>query len=295
MTGPTSPAIRDAQNKDSALRLLQAQRRLYADAKTLQHTRLGVVLVGAVIGVAVGLSWPAVRTALSVASTVSLLILSLLGGSREKRRTREAAAVQDEFDTTVLRLPWNDLLAERPTPTLIADAVRRSQPTADLPDWYPDTETTVRPLDVLICQRSNLGWGVTLHRAWAAAVLGVAVAVLVLVGVAVTALSAPLIAFAPLLPALRELGEIIKNNWDSAASKHTGERNVVTLWRTALTNRDAVTDNDLRRVQDRILTFRQTNASVPDWFHIKRRNANEETMRGAANAQVAEAREHGLA
>ena len=193
-----------------------------------------------------------------------LLLYSVVGNDREKRKVKEAASVQEEFDCAVFPLPWNDLCLERPTPRLVADAVTRADDDmSELRDWYPNTGDLQRPLDVLLCQRSNFGWGASVHRQWAAALVAGLVSLLA-GSLGAVLLSLPAIALVPLLAPLRELADMIAKNRDSAASKHAADKAVMSLWRGELDLPDSVTNTDLRSVQDRLAHIRQTNAHVPD-------------------------------
>lgn len=293
----THPPIPVAQNTDRALRLLAAQRRLYSDAKVIHGTRLVAVGGGAALAVAAALVLPQGRSTLGLLTGSALLLLGVLGGAREKRRSREAAAVQEEFDTHVFGLPWNDMLVEHPSPTLIAEAARRYRGPS-VRDWYPDTAEVVRPLDVLICQRSNLGWGSSMHRSWAAILCGVLVALVVLAMALGSLVGLPFgqtlaVIIAPLLAPLREIAEMIRANWENAQTKSRVEGKILDLWRRGLADPAAVTEADCCRVQDRISFLRQSNASVPDWLNRVRHAAQEATMRLSADHMIEEARRHG--
>lgn len=183
MAAPTSPAIFVAQNTQDARRRVSAQARLYSEAKRLWVLRVAAVCVLAVATGAAALAAPsAARTAIGVGGGFVLLVLSFVGGGVEKRKRHLAAAVQEEFDTGVFRLPWNDM-ESRPPPTAIAQAAARYDGGRDK-DWYPDTKSTHRPFDVLICQSSNLGWGATTHRTWAWLLTGAAAALVAAVAAA---------------------------------------------------------------------------------------------------------------
>ena len=168
----------------------------------------------ALLTITTALALPDARPVVGSIGGALTFLFSVLGSDREKRRRKEAAFVQEEFDTYVFDLPWNDFAADRPSPTLIAEAAARYTD-GRTHDWYPDTDPVVRPLDVLICQRSNLGWGSSIHRFYAAVLSGVLV-LLAVAGVVIAlviglsfahALIALLI---PLLGPARELIELIR-------------------------------------------------------------------------------------
>jgi hypothetical protein len=285
-----------AQNTARARRLVAAQARLYSDAKAVHGWRLSFLVVAAVVTCVCALALPDARSYIGAVSGVALLMIAVLVGELEKRRRLQAAAIQEEFDTTVFQLPWNRLLAERPSNIVIARAAARYKGGRE-GDWYPDTEDTERPLDVLICQSSNLGWGSAMHRLWAA-ILGAALALLVL-GVALVAWVLRLAAvdwlFAlvvPVVAVVKEAVELMKANLENARAKESLERKIVELWQAALLGLDVPVEA-CRGVQDRILHLRQTNSHVPDWLDRVRRAKNESGMRLGARLMVDEARSAG--
>jgi hypothetical protein len=299
VANPTNPAIRDAQNTERSLRLLGAQRRLYSDAKTIHNARIGFILLGSALSIAAGFLLPDARVLVGLSTSLTLILLSAWGGGREGRRVREAASVQEEFDTQLFQLTWNEMLVDRPTPTLIAEASQRYRGPS-VRDWYADTQSVVRPLDVLICQRSNVGWGSSLHRLWAAILsttiilcIPVIVALSWVIGMPLTETLAAIVA--PLLAPAREALEMIRANRDAAQNKSALESKILVTWRKGLEGPSKVTPKDCRLIQDRILTTRQTNASVPDWLDRIRHKSQEGTMRLSAEHMIEESRTAGVA
>lgn len=294
-TPPTPIAV--AQNTEYAQRLLAAQSRLYTDAKRVHDIRILIVILLATITVIAALAVPDVRTVIGTAGGAITFLWSVLVGGREKRRRQQAAFVQEEFDTYVFNMPWNGMASAHPSPTLIAAAAARYRGNRTM-DWYPNTEPVIRPLDVLICQRSNLGWGSSVHRLYAAILTG-ALAILVVSGIAValianlSAVDALTSLLVPLLGPSHELIEMIRNNRESAETKANTETKVHGLWQQSLQSDNAVTMGDCRSVQDEILKIRQTNAHVPDWLDNLRRAKNEGLMQQSAAHLVHQAVEHG--
>jgi hypothetical protein len=278
-------SIAVAQNKPDMLRLLLAQRKLYSDAKAMQNTRLVIVFAGAAASSIIALLAPTAVAVVSLLVGVGLILYSAFGAAREKTKAKQAATVQELFDCGVLNLAWNEICAARPTPQVVADAVTRSSgDTTNLRNWYPDTGSAPRPFDVLICQRSNLSWGTSMHRVWAAVLTAATVVIAsLIIGVYVWR-GLPFITLVPLLGPLGEAVSLIRAHRENAATKQSLEECVMGLWRRALRDPHDVGEVDLRRVQDLILGLRQTNANVPDWFHNRRRPANEASMQEAADA-----------
>lgn len=297
MTDSIPITISVAQNTEYAQHMLAAQSRLYTDAKHLHDNRVVTVIALATVTVIVALAFPEARAAVGAIGGAITFLWSILASEREKRRRKQAAHVQEKFDTYVFDIPWNPMAADHPSPILIAEAASRYRGNRTQ-DWYPDTAPVVRPLDILICQRSNLGWGSSVHRFYAAILTGFLV-VLLLAGASVAVISnlsatdALTAIVVPLLGPARELIEMIRNNRDSADTKSKAEAKVHGLWERALQGGGQVTIEDCRAVQDQILWIRQTNAHVPDWLDNIRRRRNETVMQQSAAQLIEEAQRHG--
>jgi hypothetical protein len=297
MTDSVPIPISVAQNTERAQRVLAAQSRLYTDAKHLHDTRVLTVIALATVTIIVALACPEARTAVGASGGAITFLWSILASGREKRCRKQAAYVQEEFDTYVFDMPWNAMAADHPSPPLIAEAASRYRGNR-IQDWYPDTDPVDRPLDILICQRSNLGWGASVHRFYAAILTGFLV-VLVLASASValignlSATDALTAIVVPLLGPARELIEMIRNNRDSADTKTKTEAKVHGLWERALRPGGQTTVEDCRAVQDQILWIRQTNAHVPDWLDNHRRSRNETLMQQSAAQLIEEAERHG--
>lgn len=293
---PVTP-IAAAQNTSHAQRLLAAQSRLYTDAKRIHDTRVTTVIVLAIVTVVIALAIPSARIVIGTIGGAITFLWSVLGGGRERRCGKEAAFIQEEFDTHVFAMPWNSMAAEHPSPTVIAAAAARYRGNRTR-DWYPNTEPVVRPFDVLICQRSNLGWGTSVHRLYAAFLTGTLL-VLVVAGLAVmliadlSAVDALTALLVPLLGPARELIEMTRNNRDSADAKAKADNKVRDLWHRGLQG-EHITIEACRAVQDQILVIRLTNAHVPDWLDALQRRRNETLMQQSATHLVEEAVRYGM-
>ncbi|WP_030154527.1 S-4TM family putative pore-forming effector [Glycomyces sp. NRRL B-16210] len=284
--------IASQQNSEYSQRLLAAQARRYADAKRIQEVRVATVLLIAFVSMTSALSFPELRPAVGGAGGALALAWSVTSSRREKRCIHEAVMMQEEFDTHVFGLPWNGILADHPTPTAIAAAAARYRGNRTK-DWYPDMRNVPRPMDVLICQRTNLGWSTSTHR-WYAVWTGIALVALIAVGMAIAfgaRLSLPdmLIAVAiPFLGPINELVEIIRANRESVTLKVGADAKASESWQRGLSNTADVTLADCRSLQDLILSIRQKNAHIPDWFDNLHRDHSQRTMQASADHMITE-------
>ena len=166
----TEPPISSAQNTDEAQRLLAAQAVLHSRSKRARNVRIAaIVSLSILVGVAASLSNEAAAP-VGVIGGVIVLALSLTAGHRQRATGDLAVAIQEKFDTLVFQIPWNPLCVRHlPTAHEVASAGDAYEGTRTRV-WYPDTADTPRPLDIVICQQSKLGWGPSVNRRWALAV-----------------------------------------------------------------------------------------------------------------------------
>ena len=295
----TEPPITEQQNTEAFLRLLAAQRRLYADVKASHNRRLLALAVIAAVTIVVGVVAPSARNYIGGIVAIGLGLWAVLGEVVEKRKNGTAASIQEEFDTGLFRLDRHPYLTTRPSDWDITEATKRGA-REGLPDWYQPRSLSdlVRPLDVLVCQRANLDYGVSLHRGYArflALALGIALVLTVTIGIAFqyTLLNWLLALAAPLAATVAALAKEALLHRESATNKATLQAAVAAMWRKALDDPASVTDADCRAAQDRILQLRQTNARVPDWFYNRKWDENEATMLANSSHLVDEARARG--
>src|SRR5271165_2642933 len=156
------------QNAPENIRVLAAQRSLYSRAKTLAAVQVFVAGVTPVVGaIAVALKPHADVWAAFIGIIVAYFDTAWLDPRQSKLRNL-AANVQEDFDCSVLQLPWNDALAgRRPSPEDIHGAADGHTPSsaAPLEDWYPQAVAAL-PLyqGRLICQRTNCWWDSKLRQ-----------------------------------------------------------------------------------------------------------------------------------
>jgi hypothetical protein len=293
----TSPSIEAAQNRPEARRRLAAQARLYSDVKRARAIRFAAaVIVG---GVVAGLALSHHNSPIGAGLGIAALFGNGLLMYRERRRAELAAAIQEDFDCTVFQLPWNDIVTRRhPTGQQIASAAERYTG-GRTHDWYPETAGLQRPLDILVCQQSNMGWGAPVHRAWAWVLVGSGAALAVVLaavwsGASLDAKDGLNDLVAPFLATFSELFQNTRENFESARSKEDCHEQLLSDWDAALAGA-RLTDQRCRGFQDAIAHVRQQNAQVPDWFDRRLRTRNERAMRTTAADMISRAKRAGLA
>lgn len=294
----TIPAISDAQNTQQRQRLIAAQARLYSDVKRDSALRFVVLTL-----IAASLSWVSISqastTAIGTVGGLTVLVIQALVTWRERRKVSLASAIQEQFDTEVYQLPWNEVaVRHRPSGQDISRAALRYKGDRTR-DWYPDTGRVVRPLDILICQQSNVGWGIPVHRIWSWTLVGATAAGVLVLGLVWQAASlSPSrgldAVVVPFLPVLWEVFEHVRTNLASARDKDEVQQLMLADWNVATAGGPLPTVERCRLFQDQIVGIRRTNAHVPDRFDRILRARNERAMRTTSLDMVEAANRAGL-
>lgn len=155
--------VRERQNSEDALRLLRARLRIHTGVKRAQRYYFIFVFFLPIVSI-VTASTPCLSGGTKWVSLVALLVgaSDALWIDRWRRgRIKLSARLQEQFDTTVLDLPWNAFVAGQ---RVDAEEIERygSKPLKParelgLRNWYPQS---VDPLPMssarLVCQRTNL-------------------------------------------------------------------------------------------------------------------------------------------
>ncbi|OZB84326.1 MAG: hypothetical protein B7X32_07540 [Microbacterium sp. 13-71-7] len=219
----------------------------------------------------------------------------------QKKSTEEAAAVQEQFDFYVYKMP-----AGTPRPKLpsLEDISLVAGPDSDLADvaarekmlgWYVVADDDPGEVAVAIAQRSNAAYSYRLLRLtgiiwsvvsvlWAAALTTICVVtgltlVTFLLGVAL-----------PLLPAFLDVTEYIVGIIRSAKDREALYREIESR---VGNGDDPITGENLRVWQESLFELRRDTPTVPDFIYKLQRRKNEAAMSSAAAQLSKRARTEG--
>ncbi|QEO24845.1 S-4TM family putative pore-forming effector [Xanthomonas translucens] len=151
------------QNMDDMIRLLRARARIYDRVKVAQRLYFAFTLflpAAAVIVVRFS-EFEFLRSWISLIALVVGLSDTIVFDRWRKEQVQIAAKLQEQFDTAVLKLPWNSFVAGE---GVDAEVINRfgskifaSERELELRNWYPKS---VEPLPLssarFVCQRTNL-------------------------------------------------------------------------------------------------------------------------------------------
>jgi hypothetical protein len=218
--------------------------------------------------------------------------LSVLVLAPAARRWRsESCTLQEQFDTYVFEMPWNQTLGGKVGAERIHELSRRFSRDDEVIGWYPETPATW-PLDVLTCQRSNVSYDIRLRGRWrwvAMAFLAGWIVAGFCVGAAtsMTVWALLVIWFCPSCAAIIHGYEIIYSQ-NRALRDRTSilpaiDRAIESLKQEGPTGDSRPPYEILcRNFQDAIFDARNHSNRVPTWFYRLFRNTNETIMRTTA-------------
>lgn len=211
------------------------------------------------------------------------------------RAHRDAVVLQEQYDISVLLLPWNSAIASQPIALVdVEDLARRFRGDAGaLSPWYVDGGEASPSVRTLLCQLENAAWGRRDHRRFAvliAIVLVLSMAATVVVGLIheVSLASYVSMLAVPALPWLLDLADLAALHWQASARRGEIEKEVTDLWESLPSGAGVIVSTEsLRRIQDRIFTVRRSSGRVPSWFYRLYRNRNHEAFQAAAQRMLA--------
>jgi hypothetical protein len=238
--------IPQRQNDAANLKLLRAQRQMYAQAKLLLILQVVVTVILPVSAAIAVIFVPSIKALTAACGFVAVLLDAIVLDRLQKNTKKVAAKIQEMFDCNVLRLEWDDFsVGARPEPETMHDAIAASEKTskADLKNWYPVVVGDVEEhLARIVCQRTNLVYDAELRRRFGnwTLILGIAIsAILFVVGVA---LQLPmdrlmLTVVVPIVPVLVWGIREYYRQKDAADASDRLRQQVRTLWDKAVTSR----------------------------------------------------------
>ncbi|NDO83738.1 hypothetical protein CJP72_24235 [Citrobacter sp. NCU1] len=158
------------QNQPEMINLQAAQRELYSVVKKyLTYSFMLAVFVPTmasaiylVLNFFPGYTFPWLKISLTVYGFIMLFINNLLLNHISSIK-KIAARIQEEFDTCLFAMEWNDVVAgKRPRPNEWvepSDRHLKKNGSSNLTNWYLNYSIALpSPVMTLLCQSKNLGW-----------------------------------------------------------------------------------------------------------------------------------------
>lgn len=290
--------INNRQNQNFPIDCIAAFRQKYSEIKRLSliQTILSV-WVPIILGLsAIGLNNSSITSVIGLnvldisiyASfiCVAITLIDLLFFTKLIESGKELATkIQERFDTYVLCLPWNTILAgSKPSNEDISRLKKafyqyKSNKKEHLINWYnPKVSMVEHNKGVLLCQRMNLYWDKELRKAANKRII-LALSCWILL-ICVLALvqdmsfnTLLLTVFLPLLPILSYSIKLITDNNRSIETITRLKDILESVWNDS--HIDIVTTESLREIQNEIYQHRKTNRPISNKFYWKRKGEFE--------------------
>lgn len=278
--------ISENQNKPENINLLRAQRRYYSRAKLYQGCLYAASLILAVGSTFVPPDNTKLQAYMPLLALLFLLVDLLIVSPYIKDCKERAAKCQELFDTKVLSLPHNTLIAGSPIELDLVYAItadeRPRKGEDKLSDWYVGD---FRELPItaarIVCQRMNVSYDKSVRKTYMVTLIVVLVvlAVALLIFGICRELTLNELVFtwaAPLIPLVTLVVREAKSHWDVMAPLKALDAEISSLLREA---QRSPADEGLtarsRQVQDAIYQRRETNPLVSDRWYEYVRNKQE--------------------
>jgi hypothetical protein len=300
MPAPAPRSIPDRQNDPDMIELLAAASAYYGDGKLAAAVQV-LLTVGVAVVLAVftrvypeGKLW---ATFVAVTITwVDVLCIDRLVIYFRKR----GALAQEEFDTALFGLKWNELRAGKHLePEDIHQAgqkVLKKTGKQKLEDWYPVAVADL-PIEFarLICQRACLYWDNAQRKRYGDILIVIAAtAIFLMLALSLwktqTVADFILADYAPLAPAIIWLFREARRQKEAAEGLEKGRAFLNGVWDKAIAGN--WTDDELnhwsRQIQDALYDARGKNPFIFNWVYKLLRSKQEESMKIAAERLAAQ-------
>jgi hypothetical protein len=282
------------QNEAEQIKLLQARTHVYGLANWLMVLQLLLTLVLPVVGAVLVVFYPEFRAYVAAFSLGVVIIDAPLLDRKLKLLIGRAAKIAEQFDCTVLDLPWDQFTVgdqvEAEDIHAAARSFARRHSSTKLEGWYPEVVGTA-PLHLarIICQRTNLRYDSQLRRSYGTIIKIAALALLV--GLVVSGLIQDLqitgwvLSMAPAVPFLSWAAREYYRQRDTADLLEGLMKEANVLWgqvRAGECDSDACRQRS-RQFQNAIYGRRANSALIlPFLYRFKRSGLEDEMNEGAA-------------
>jgi hypothetical protein len=198
-----------------------------------------------------------------------------------KNKTTQGAVIQEQFDTELYDMKWNEILCKDKVNIDTVQELATKYLKDDLTNWYSTKISNANPKEVaiILCQRINFSWEISQRRKFVvflSILAGLYYLSYILVGFKFN------IGFFDLLvilsPSISFLVYSILNILSLKSHIKSKNETLKIIDREIETYRNSrivPTNETLRQVQDVIFNERTVPEKVPDWFYRLNKNKNE--------------------
>lgn len=215
--------------------------------------------------------------AFGVLWTVAYLLTELY----RKSKTTQGATIQEQFDTELYGLPWNNILCKSKVNVDTIQELSSKYKKNDLQNWYSIKIDNSLPKEIaiILCQRINFSWEINQRKKFVG-FLSVITAVYYLIYIVIgftqnIGFFDLLILLSPSIPFLVFSVQNILSLRSHIKSKNETLNFIDAELENFKANRSVPSSENLRQIQDTIFTERTVPEKVPDWFYRLNKTTNE--------------------
>jgi len=267
------------QNESHFIELLKAQRVAYSQCKSFQIFDI-VSLIIAIFFPLLALEFPNSQNVINAFGVLWTIAYLITEGYR-KNKTAQGAVIQEQFDTELYQLKWNEILCKDKVNIDTIQELSKKYKNNDLTNWYSKKIDTNLPrqIAVILCQRINFSWEITQRKTFVICLtflVSIYYLVYVIIGLQNN------IGFFDLLvllsPSISFLVYCVLNILSLRThikSKSETLKFIDKKLEEYRQNRSLPTAETLRQIQDVIFTERAVPEKIPDWYYRLKKNENE--------------------
>jgi len=209
-------------------------------------------------------------------------IIYLVTENYRKKKTEQGAKIQEQFDTELFEIPWNEILCKNKVNTDTKIDLAKEYKGNDLSNWYSlEVDSSLpKSIAIILCQRINFSWELKLRKRFVTFLIILLVAYY---GIFVGFFVSKNIGFYDILlliaPSLSFLIYGVQNSLslkNHIKSKNDTLSQIDEILNEYSNNREKPSKGILRQVQDIIYTERTVPEKIPDWFYKLSKSSNED-------------------
>lgn len=272
--------ITTRQNNPNLIELLKAQRIAYSQCKKF-HFFDFVSAIIAILFPLLTLKYPEYQNAINafgVLWTTSYLLTEVY----RKNKTTQGAIIQEQFDTELYNLNWNEVLCKDKANIDTIQELASDYSKNDLLNWYSTKIDSTLPKEIstLLCQRINFSWEISQRQKF---VKFLSVIAILYYGIYIVIGFKNNVGFFDLLVMLSPSISFLVYSVLNVISlrSHVKSKNETLkfidkeLETYKQNNASLPTTETLRQIQDVVFTERTVPEKVPDWFYRLNKSKNE--------------------
>ena len=271
--------ITQRQNEIKFIEYLKAQRVVYSQCKIYQVFDVVSVLMAIVLPI-IGMLNNNIVNYLG-AFGVLWTIIYLITENYRKRKTEQGAKIQEQFDTELFEIPWNNILCKNKVNSDTQVDLATKYKGNDLTNWYSlEVNSSVpKPIAIILCQRINFSWELKQRKRYVAFLL---LLLVTYYGLFVVVFICKNIGFYDILlliaPSLSFLIYCVQNSLslkNHIKSKNETLEQIDKILDKYSENKEIPNESVLRQIQDVIYIERTVPEKIPDWFYKLSKSSNE--------------------